>query len=262
MIARRLVTTLALLALVSNVCVFAVPSARAKAQAFALVSLKHETEGALTRILIESSAPPLYTVFRPTDRLVVVDLPGGEVSHLAPEYNVRSALVDSIMVRQSRVGGGATARSVARVEVNIHPDARDRSTVNGNTLVLEISPTGKVAPAVSKNDKNASSAPEAKEAKPASHSPANGRVATPGVEVYSVPVGSKSTEPAVEKVKPQPIDLKPATVIRAVRSEVFDAAFRLVVDADGAAQYKDFVLQNPWRIVVDVNGVRSVVGNK
>jgi hypothetical protein len=35
-----------------------------------------------------------------------------------------------------------------------------------------------------------------------------------------------------------------------------------VVDADGAAQYKDFVLPNPWRIVVDITGVRSTFGNK
>ena len=138
MIARRLVTTLALLALVSNVSVFAGLSAGAEAQAFALVSLKHETVGSLTRILVESSAPPLYTVFRPTDRLIVVDLPGGEASHLAPEYSVKSALVDSIMVRQSRVGGGAAGRAAARIEVNVRADARDRSTVNGNTLVLEI----------------------------------------------------------------------------------------------------------------------------
>ena len=87
MIARRLVVLLVLLALVSNVSAFAGTSARAKAttpaQAYTLVSLKHETVGALTRISIESSAPPLYTVYRPSDRLIIVDLPGGEASALA-----------------------------------------------------------------------------------------------------------------------------------------------------------------------------------
>src|SRR6185369_10239571 len=127
MMARRFVTTLALVALVSNLSVFAGTSARAEAQAFALVSLKHKTEGSLTRILIESSAPPLYTVFRPTDRLIVVDLPGGESSRLAHEYNVKSSLVDSIVVRQSRVGGDTAAgRSVARIEVSVRAGSRDR----------------------------------------------------------------------------------------------------------------------------------------
>src|SRR5689334_12600374 len=43
MIARRLVVSLVLLALVSNISVFANRNAGAEAQAFALVSLKHET---------------------------------------------------------------------------------------------------------------------------------------------------------------------------------------------------------------------------
>src|SRR6476619_3986201 len=111
MMARRFVTALALVALVSNLSVFAGTSARAEAEAFALVSLKHETVGSLTRILIESSAPPLYTVFRPTDRLIVVDLPGGEASRLAPTYAVKSAVVDSIAVRQSHPGGSSTGRT-------------------------------------------------------------------------------------------------------------------------------------------------------
>src|SRR6185369_7977934 len=55
---------------------------------------------------------------------------------------------------------------------------------------------------------------------------------------------------------------KPATLVRNVRSEQLGGAVRIVVDADGAAQFKDFVLPNPWRIVVDINGVKSAIGNK
>lgn len=253
MMARRLVTTLALVALVSNLSVFAGTSARARAQAFALVSLKHETVGSLTRILIESNAPPLYTVFRPSDRLIVVDLPGGEASHLAPEYAVKSAVVDSITVRQPQ--GRASSRAVARIEVSVRADARDRSVVNGNTLVLEIGPDAKAAV------KPAKDSAEPKEVKRVSQpAPA------PGVVVYSAPVATKNAEtagaPAPEKVKSLPSDLKPATVIRSVRSEASDGDVRIVVDADGVAQYKDFVLPNPWRVVVDITGVHSAFGNK
>src|SRR5258708_25023105 len=150
MMARRLVLSLVLLTLVGNASVFAGPNASArnasgKTQAFDLVSLKHETVGPLTRILIETSAPPLYTIFRPTDRLIVVDLPGAEASRLASQYSVNSALVESIMVRQSHAG-----RPVARIEVGVRADAHDRSTVNGNTLVIEISPDGKAAAALTR----------------------------------------------------------------------------------------------------------------
>jgi type IV pilus assembly protein PilQ len=253
-----------LLALVSNVSVFAGLNATARAEAFALVSLKHETEGSLTRILIESSAPPLYTVFRPTDRLIVIDLPGGEASRLAPAYSVKSALVESITVRQSRVGGGAAGRAVARIEVSVRADARDRSTVNGNTLVLEVSPDVKATPAKARIEKDAPT--EAKDAKHASQTNSATLAAAPGVTMYSTPVAKSSRpaspERAPERVKPRPSDLKPATLIRGVRSEPASGAVRIVVDANGAAQYKDFVLPNPWRIVVDITGVRSAFGNK
>ncbi|HXU34985.1 MAG TPA: type IV pilus secretin PilQ [Blastocatellia bacterium] len=265
MMARRLVLSLVLLTLVGNASVFAGSNASGsnasgKTQAFDLVSLKHETVGPLTRILIETSAPPLYTIFRPTDRLIVVDLPGAEASRLASQYSVKSALVESIMVHASHAG-----RSVARIEVGVRADAHDRSTVNGNTLVIEISPDGKASAAkLSKESANGDDAK--KDAKPASMKSANPRAALPGVTVYSAPVASKNsatvTQPAPEKVTAKPSDLKPATMIRAVRSEAADGAVRIVVDTDGTAQYKDFVLPDPWRIVIDVTGVRSAFGNK
>ena len=264
MMARRLVTTLALLALVNNVGVFARSNAGSDAQAFALVSLKHETVGPLTRILIESSAPPLYTVFRPSERLIVVDLPGGEASHLKPEYSVKSALVDKVSVRDARVGSSSGSRAVTRIEVTVRADAHDRSTVSGNTLVIEISPNAKAASAQTKSEKEAGSA-EPREAKRANQTHSD--AATPGVVVYSAPVASKSpdpksAQPAAEKVQPKPSELKPATIVRAVRTEAAAGEVRIVIEADGTAQYKDFVLPNPWRVVVDVNGVRSAVGNK
>ena len=250
MMARRFVTALALVALVSNLSVFAGTSARAEAQAFALVSLKHETVGSLTRILIESSAPPLYTVFRPTDRLIVVDLPGGEASRLASQYSVKDTLVDSILVRQARTAGDSAGRAVARIEVSVRADVHDRSSVDGNTLVLEISPDAKAA-----------ATPSSDSSEPASAKRVS-RPAASGVSVYSAPVAVKNPAPAPEKVVPQPRDLKPATLISAVRSEAMDGGVRIVVDTNGTAQFKDFVLPGPWRVVVDITGVRSAFGNR
>src|SRR5258705_13855669 len=180
MIARRLVVSLMLLAVVSSVSVFAGLTARARGEAFALVSLKHETDGSLTRILIESSAPPLYTVFRPSDRLIVIDLPGGESSRLAPAYSVKSALVESIMVRQSRAGSTA-GRAVARIEISVRAGARDRSTVSGNTLTLEISPDAK---AVGRARLEKGTTPEPKGAKRTSQTHTDTNASAPGVLEY------------------------------------------------------------------------------
>jgi type IV pilus assembly protein PilQ len=262
MIAKRLVVSLMLLALVSNVSVFASVNAGVRAESFALVSLKHENEGSLTRILIESSAPPLYAVYRPSDRLIVVDLPGGEASRLDQAYSVKSAVVDSITVRQSQPGASPASRSAARIEVSVRADARDRTTVNGNTLVIEVTPDLKPAPAKASTDKEAAGDSNGKRV---SQTRNDTHAAVSGVMVYPTPIATSSVKPepvVVEKARTSPTDLKPATLIRAVHSEAAGDAVRIVIAADGAAQYKDFVLPNPWRIVVDITGVRSAVGNK
>ncbi len=272
MIARRLVVLLVLLALVSNVNAFAGKSARAKAttpaQAYTLVSLKHETVGALTRISIESSAPPLYTVYRPSDRLVVVDLPGGEASGLAPQYEVKSDLVDSITVRQSKLGArpgeGELARGATRIEVSVKPRVHDRSTVDGNTLVLELSPGVQASPTQATLQQDLTTADVARDFKRVAEKRPEGA----GVTVYPAPVTSTAAPTAkpqpvtAEKVTTKPEALRSARLIRNVRSEAADGVVRVVVEADGTAQFKDFVLSDPWRVVVDITGVRSAFGNR
>ena len=41
-----------------------------------------------------------------------------------------------------------------------------------------------------------------------------------------------------------------------------DGALHVYVDTDGAASFKDFLLSNPYRIVVDISGARSAIGSK
>jgi type IV pilus assembly protein PilQ len=237
MIARRLVTSLALLALVSNLSVFARPStdpvSAPEGQAFTLISLRHEIEGSLTRLMVDSSVPPLYTVFRPTGRLLIVDLPGGEGSQLAPEYQVQSALVGSVSVRRSRTGGGS-GRVITRLEIGLKEPTRDRSRVEGNTLVIELAP-----------DITAAATAD--------------QPAKAGVVVKPIPVSVRT--PASDHAQPLR-SVKAASLVSSVRQEKSGAGLNVVIEADGAIQFKDFVLADPWRIVVDIKGVRSAFGNK
>jgi len=238
MIARRLVVSLALAALVSNGSLLAKPTAGSVStpdgQAFTIVSLKHQTAGALTRVLIESDVPPLYTVLRPTDRLVVVELPGGDASQLAPQYPVKSALVDSIVVRKMTAIKSPAGRAASRIEIAVSEEAQDRSVLKGNTLIIEFS----------------TERPTAKEA-----------TQKPGVYVEPVPV-SMSMPATTDRAKAQPSPLKPATLVRNVRAEATDGGLRVFVEADGTLQFKEFMLPDPWRIVVDITGVRTGFGNK
>jgi hypothetical protein len=58
------------------------------------------------------------------------------------------------------------------------------------------------------------------------------------------------------------VPLAPATIVRSVTARMANGALRITVDSDGAAQFKDFTLTAPARIVVDITGVRSSLGSK
>jgi type IV pilus assembly protein PilQ len=260
MFARRLVVIIMLVALVGNLSLLAAArpaTVASEGQSFTLTSLKHETVGAETRILIESSAPPLYTVFRPSERLIVVDLPGGESTTLQPQYAIKNQVVDTVVVRQSR--SAASGRAVTRVEINVSGDVRDRSSVNGNTLVIALAHERQAAKYAAEQT-NASGVyvyptPTLKGSKPAERAP----VKTVANRVE--PTSERSATTAPERAT-RPVPTRAATMIERVRPEARGGALRVVVDTDGAAQFKDFVLPNPWRIVVDITGVRSNVGNR
>ncbi len=245
---RRIIAALALVALVSNTFVFAQPAISIftpEGRAFTLVSLRTEQVEGRTRILIESNAPPLYTVFKPTERLIQIEMPSAE-SKLAPQYEVKSALVESVTVRDGKQGA---SRAATRIDIAVRQAAYDRTRVEGNTLVVEISPDAAAKAVPAKSDAKDDLAAQAKQVS---------QPARAGVEV-TPPVGEKA---ANDNAKPRPTALRPATLVRAVRHESAGNAVRVIVDTDGAAQFKDFVLADPWRVVVDITGVRLTTGNQ
>lgn len=250
---RRTIAALALVALVSNTLVFAKPAISIftpEGRAFTLVSLRTEQVEGRTRIFIESNAPPLYTVFRPTERLIQIEMPSAE-SKLAPEYEVKSALVESVSVREGRANSGL-GRAATRIDIAVRQSAEDRTRVEGNTLVVEISPNVSAKAVPAKSDAKDDLAAQAKQAS----QPAATRA---GVEVTPPPAGARAA--ATDTVRPKTA-LRPATLVRSVRHESAGNAVRVIVDTDGAAQFKDFVLSDPWRVVVDITGVRLTTSNQ
>jgi hypothetical protein len=51
-------------------------------------------------------------------------------------------------------------------------------------------------------------------------------------------------------------------VLHSVRAEVSDGLLRIIVDVNGEAKFKDFVLSDPSRIVLDFVGLRNAFGNR
>lgn len=101
-------------------------------------SVRAATNGEATLITITGTAPMAYTVRRPGERLLVVELPGVDSSKLAPSYRVSSPLVSGVTVTRAERGGGP----VTSLEVALRAPVRERSHLAGNELVLELLPSG------------------------------------------------------------------------------------------------------------------------
>ena len=115
-------------------------------------AIRATVSGDSTRITIAGTAPMAYAVARPSEHLLVVELPGVDASKLASSYEVATPLVSGLTVRRSTL---ADMRTSARLEIALRAPAHDRSRMEDNDLVLELKP----GRAVSNGDKAAALAP-------------------------------------------------------------------------------------------------------
>ncbi len=59
----------------------------------------------------------------------------------------------------------------------------------------------------------------------------------------------------------QPGRLPPATRVLAARAETAGQGVRVIITADGVMVFKPYTLAHPWRIVIDITGVRNAIGS-
>ena len=112
------------------------PVGAAAGKPLVATSVRAVTSGAATLITVEATAPMAYTVRRPDERHIVVELPGVDGSQLSPAYGVSSPLVEGLTVTRAMRG----AEPVASLQVTLRAPARDRSRLEGSHLVLELLP--------------------------------------------------------------------------------------------------------------------------
>ncbi|HEX8137956.1 MAG TPA: type IV pilus secretin PilQ [Pyrinomonadaceae bacterium] len=95
------------------------------------------TSGASTFITISATAPMAYTVSRPDQRTILLDLPGVDATRLAESYSLGTPLVSGLMVeRENR----PNAKPTARFRISLRAPAHDRSQMADNNLVLVLTP--------------------------------------------------------------------------------------------------------------------------
>jgi type IV pilus assembly protein PilQ len=99
-------------------------------------SLRAVTSGDATLIEIAGTAPMPFSVSKPDARRLVVELPGVDCSQLSPAYAVTSPLVEQVTVNHVLKEG----EPVTSLQVSLRAPARDRSHLDGNSLVVELTP--------------------------------------------------------------------------------------------------------------------------
>jgi type IV pilus assembly protein PilQ len=238
---KRTKAALVFIALLSMICAgpvaLAAPPQGSAQQAVGIVALRHATEGAQTRIILEGTAELPYTIYKPDEQTILVDLPGVDAAGLEESYAVGSRGVERIQVERLRTASG---QSLARLRLRLGGPVEDRTVIEGKNLILTL---------ISSVAASRPAEPAAQESTPASSLRAETPVQKPAVKTVAAPV----------RVASAPVPANPATVISGVRTEVENGTFRAFIATDGRVAFKHFVLPNPDRIVIDVTGVRSGV---
>ncbi|MGH9420290.1 MAG: type IV pilus secretin PilQ [Thermoanaerobaculia bacterium] len=208
------------------------------------------------RLVLRTTASPVYTSYSPMPDLFVIDLTGASK---APSLVIPSGLpapVTSVSVDEVTEMGSR----LTRVSVHLSQPASLEASAEGNNLVINLPAT--TAPAVVE-------APAVR--KPEDVSPVG---ATPVPQPVETAAASVKTEPLPDPVKSEPLAEAPRNVEPAVITEALPpsnkahtlkkietsgagAAMEVRLAADGDVAYNAFRLQSPSRVVIDLNGVNN-----
>jgi type IV pilus assembly protein PilQ len=198
-----------------------------------------EVDGA--RVILRTSGAPAYTSYSPSPGVFVVDLTGTSRDAAAVVPATLPPSVLSVSADEVVEMGTRLTRVTFRFAESLTPDvsASDRSvivSVPARALPIETAET--TAPPV--------------EALPA----VVPSTSAPSVEQLPTPVAEQVSEPApvVEEVP-----LPRARSVRSIGATTNDGQVEVRIAGDGELKYKAFRLENPSRLVIDLEGVKSAV---
>jgi type IV pilus assembly protein PilQ len=230
----------------------AAPALSEAAGASGIVSIENaafteDQDGA--RLVLAADGPVFYTSYEPRPDLLVIELAGTRraAGFIAP--TVTGDLIRSVDIDDAAELGKTNTRVAITHRAGLHYDISSQ----GRTLAIAFdagsSPPESAEPAVVAP--GTQPAPEGKSSAPATP-PAPAVTAPAPAPVSSEPlpvVASTSPTAAVE----------PAHVLESVGIRGKGDAATVVLLADGSLKVRDFVLSNPPRIVLDLEGIRNDV---
>jgi len=221
-----------------------------------LTAVDLETSPSL-RLVLRTTASPVYTSYSPMPDLFVIDLTGASkaASLVIPSNlpaSVGSISVDDVTEMGSRL---------TRVTVHLSQPASVDAAAEGNSVIVNLPGTVPVV---------ADAAPVAKPDEPMPLVNAATVPKTVPEHAEAVPSEVKA-EPLPEPVKSEPVAEKPAlepsvvtealppankaTTLRKIETSGAGAAMEVRLATNGDVAYNAFKLQKPSRVVIDLNGV-------
>jgi type IV pilus assembly protein PilQ len=195
-----------------------------------------EVEG--SRVVLRTSGAPAYTSYSPSSGVFVVDLTGTSRENGLVLPSTLPPAVTSISADDVVEMGSTLTRVTFRLADSLHPEvsAADKSVVVTIPATSIAIASVDVLPAVT---------PAAQQPQP-----------EPVVAVAE-------PEPVVEQLAETPAapvketTLPRARTVREIAADTNGGAVSVRVSADGALAYKAFPLQNPPRLVIDLEGVKN-----
>ena len=194
------------------------------------------------RVVLHTTGTPAYTSYSPSPAVFVVDLTATSKNAALTIPTTLPAGVTSITADEATEMGTRLTRVTFRLTQSVLPAA----SAFDNAVVVTM-------PALSSDTTVATTAAPEQHAEAAASD-------VPHVE----PIAEAATPAVAEPVaKAEP--LAPATpaqkahVLRSVATSGSGSTFEIQIAGDGALQYKAFRLDNPSRLVIDINGVKNGV---
>ena len=225
----------------AGVCLFAVALALAtgvpaqQPTGTAITDIRQESSDRSTRLVVECTGPLAYTYYSPDPLTLVVDIPEVDASQVPARVNVGTREVESVRVTNLARADG---RNLARVEVRLASLVPYQIFSKDKSLNLIFERPASLAGS------------EPVPAATATAPPAPVEMAVTG-KVAPAPA------PAPVMAASEPPSGPRATRISAVTRDEIGSLLAFTVKADGRLKYKDFMLQNPERLVIDFADVTA-----
>ncbi len=216
------------------------PSSPSAGPRLTQAAFDEDADGA--RLVVSADAPLLYTAYEPRPDLLVVDLPGADLSSgfLAPP--AAGSLVTSVRFEPVAEAG----KRLTRVSVEHRAGVRSEIRSVGQGLAISLEPAAAAAEARPSVEPTAPAQPPAVAAE----------AAPPTVPAQALP----APVIAEEISRPAPAAGEIAHALEEARVSVGPGGeVTVALLGDGAFAPKDFVLENPPRLVVDLPGVKNRV---